>query len=204
MRTDRELLDRAHQWIAPYWNAEHLRRTLDWLFILEPQASLALRLAALTHDMERHFPGPDSPRLNVQRGIPDRLYEEQHQKRSARIVAAWLTEQEADPALVEAVRDLVAVHEWGGWPEADLLQAADSLSFLEVNVDRFIGRGLTGEQGFTPELVAVHFRYMAERIRIPRARELAEPLLRAALARLQEQTVAAASAPVDGRSGGSR
>lgn len=113
MPTDRELLDRAHQWIAPYWNAEHLRRTLDWLFILEPQASLALRLAALTHDMERHFPGPDSPRLNVQRGIPDRLYEEQHQKRSARIVAAWLTEQEADPALVEAVRDLVAVHEWG-------------------------------------------------------------------------------------------
>ncbi len=204
MPTERELLSRAHTWIAPYWNAEHLRRTLDWLFILEPRASLALRLAALTHDMERHFPGPDSPRLNVQHGIPDRLYEEQHQQRSARLIAAWLTEQGADPALVEAVRALVAVHEWGGWPEADLLQAADSLSFLEVNVDRFINRGLTGEQGFTPELVAVHFRYMAERIRIPRARELAKPLLRAALARLEEHIVASASAAVEGPAGDSR
>ncbi len=44
-------------WIEPYWNAEHLVRTRDWLLELEPDASEALRLAALTHDMERHFPG---------------------------------------------------------------------------------------------------------------------------------------------------
>ncbi|MCX2727983.1 DUF4202 domain-containing protein [Thermomicrobium sp. 4228-Ro] len=188
MLGERGLLERAREWVAPYWNARHLYRTLDWLFVLEPEADIALRLAALTHDMERHVPGPDSPTMDAQRGIPNREYERQHQERSARIVTGWLTEQGAAPELVEAVRALVAVHEWGGWPEADLLQAADSLSFLEVNVDRFVRLGLTGERGYTPERVAEHFRYMAERVRVPRARHLAELLLRAALARLEEQS----------------
>lgn len=187
MPDDRDLLEHARHWIAPYWNATHLLRTLDWLYVLEPQADLALRLAALTHDMERHFPGPDSPRMDVRRGIPDRAYEQAHQERSARVVARWLEERGAPAELVTAVRDLVAAHEWGGWPEADLLQAADSLSFLEVNVDRFIEFGLTGERNFTPELVAEHFRYMAERVRHPRARELARWLCRLALDRLAER-----------------
>ena len=51
------LEDRALVWIEPYWNAEHLVRTRDWLLELDPGASEALRLAAVTHDMERHFPG---------------------------------------------------------------------------------------------------------------------------------------------------
>jgi len=186
-----ELLERARQWVASYWNARHLYRTLDWLFVLEPSAGLALRIAALTHDMERHYPGPDAPVMDARFGIPNRAYEQAHQERSARIVAAWLTEQGADPALVEAVRQLVAAHEWGGWPEADLLQAADSLSFLEVNAERFIRLGLTGERGYTPERVAQHFRYMADRIRSARARSLAQPLLQRALAQLAEHTARA-------------
>ncbi len=193
MPSERELLERARSWVAPYWNARHLYRTVDWLFVLEPRASLPLRLAALTHDMERHYPAPDAPRMDARLGIPNRDYERQHQERSARIVAAWLTEQGADPTLVAAVRDLVAAHEWGGWPEADLLQAADSLSFLEVNAERFVRFGLTGERGYTPERVARHFRYMAERVRVPLARQLAEVLLQRALAMLEEYTDRAAA-----------
>src|SRR5919112_224331 len=48
------------------------------------------------------------------------------------IAAGWLREQGADPDLVAEVEALVGVHEVGGWPEADLVQAADSLSFLET------------------------------------------------------------------------
>ncbi len=59
---------RARGWIEPYWNAEHLRRTLDWLLELEPDAGEALRLAALTHDMERHFPGGPVPDLGRRPG----------------------------------------------------------------------------------------------------------------------------------------
>lgn len=188
MLTDQVLIQRAYEWVAPYWNAEHLYRTLFWTTVLNPQASLALRLAALTHDMERHYPGADAPTMDIRRGVPDRIYEQRHQERSARIVADWLSKQGANPSLVRSVHDLVAVHEWGGWPEADLLQAADSLSFLEVNAERFITFALTGERGFTPELVAAHFCYMANRVRLPRARELIRPLLMAALAQLTDQT----------------
>ena len=55
----------ADAWIEPYWNADHLRRTRDWLLVLEPDAGEALQLAALTHDMERHFPG--GPRSDLRR-----------------------------------------------------------------------------------------------------------------------------------------
>ncbi|MBA2384480.1 MAG: DUF4202 domain-containing protein, partial [Actinobacteria bacterium] len=59
------MIDRAGGWIEPYWNAKHLRRTADWLLVLEPDASETLQLAALTHDMERHFPGGPVPDLTV-------------------------------------------------------------------------------------------------------------------------------------------
>src|SRR3712207_9517216 len=42
-------------------------------------------------------------------------------------------------ALVEEVDRLVRNHEVGGWPEADLVQAADSISFLETMVGLVAG-----------------------------------------------------------------
>ena len=44
----------------------------------------------------------------------------------------WLIEQRASPTLLDEVEGLVRVHEEGGWHDADLLQAADSISFLET------------------------------------------------------------------------
>ena len=120
----------ARDWIAPFWNATHLVRTCDWLLELEPQADLALRLAALTHDIERHFPGGPAP------DPLDPDYPSRHAARSALIVREWLEARGAPADLVAEVARLVAAHEVGGWPEADLLQAADSLSFLEVNATR--------------------------------------------------------------------
>jgi hypothetical protein len=51
-------------------------------------------------------------------------------------VREWLEGQGAPADLVADVGRLIAAHEVGGSPEADLLQAADSLSFLEVNPTR--------------------------------------------------------------------
>ncbi len=74
MPGERELLERAREWVAPRWNAHtaslpHARLALR---ARAAGADLALRLAALTHDMERHFPGPDSPKMDARRGIPNR------------------------------------------------------------------------------------------------------------------------------------
>jgi hypothetical protein len=62
-------------------DARHLLRTRDWLLELEPGAGLALRLAALTHDEERNFPG--SPTQPTDRPARDREYRDAHQARSA-------------------------------------------------------------------------------------------------------------------------
>jgi hypothetical protein len=159
----------ALDWIAPYWNAEHLVRTRGWLLELEPGASPALRLAALTHDIERHFPGGPAP----DPGNPDYLAE--HAERSARIVREWLLENGAAEELAAEVGALVAAHEVGGSPDADLLQAADSLSFLEVNRARPAAWVREGRCG-APEARA-RLRELFERIGPERARTAARPLL---------------------------
>ena len=147
----------------------HLVRTLDWLDELAPGARPALRLAALLHDIERAFPDPGSPFVSG-RDWALEAYVDYHQGRSARILASWLREHGADPALTADAVALVAVHERGGWPDADLIQAADSLSFIETMgplVRSWIADGTTSHAG---GLAKVHA--MWDRIQVEAAREL--------------------------------
>jgi hypothetical protein len=174
-----ELLERAAVWIEPYWNADHLRSALDWLLVIAPDATEAMRLAALTHDIERHFPG--GPVYEPGTMAPhDDAYATAHAERSARIVGEWLQAEGAPDSLVRDVAALIELHEVGGTPEADLLQAADSLSFLETNarvVRRWVDQGRCG-----PERAKEQLSWMLERISVERARELAQPLYPEALA----------------------
>jgi hypothetical protein len=173
------LEQRALEWIASYWNEHHLVRTRDWLLELERSAPEALRLAALTHDMERHFPGGPSPDLSVP-PEDDLEYRRVHSERSARIVSRWLRDEGADGDLIEDVERLLLVHEVGGAADEDLLQAADSLSFLETNRD-LVASWFTGGRCSRERAKAQH-RWMFERIKLERARELAYPLYKEALA----------------------
>ena len=176
------LIEKARAWIEPYWNAEHLERTLDWLLELEPEASEALQLAALTHDMERFFPGgPKFDPASMQPGEAE--YTRAHSERSAQIVGDWLSENETDAALVNEVCGLLVLHETGGSPAADLLQAADSLSFLEVNADLVVQWAETGR--CSHQRASQQHQWMFERIRLEHARQLAAPLYAAATARLE-------------------
>jgi hypothetical protein len=173
------LEERALVWIEPYWNAEHLVRTRDWLLALEPDAAESLRLAALTHDMERHFPGGPVEDLS---GEPEANseYRRLHSERSAEIVGEWLIGERASDELVSDVRRLILAHETGGTPDEDLVQAADSLSFLEVNapvVARWFTSGRCSRGRSKAQL-----QWMLARIRVPGARELAQPLYEGALA----------------------
>jgi hypothetical protein len=164
----------AEAWIRPYTDAHHLRRTRDWAMRLQPAAPLAVRLAALTHDMERHLEG--GPAIDPATMEPDDAqYLRAHAERSSAIVTGWLREQGASGELVATVADLVRHHEVGGSPAADLVQAADSLSFLETKrslMQRWLAEGRC-------DLVRAERQplWMAERIRIPAARRFAEPLL---------------------------
>lgn len=180
------MIEAATQWVVdryPY-NSLHLIRSLEWLDRIAPGSAEPVRLATLTHDMERAFPGPDQPVWN---GNEDHDYYVAHSNRSARIVGEWLREQNAEPDLVRQVEELIKVHEFGGWPEADLVQAADSLSFLDVNVDLFLNFAKTGR--FSVAQVQAKFDYSHDRIRIPWVRELSLPMLERATARLNSEIV---------------
>ena len=136
-RTESPLIPLGRLWVVenyPY-NSTHLLKSLDWLDRLAPDASDAVRLATLTHDMERAFGGPDAIPIKLN----DRAYEEAHSNRSARIVGEWLRANGAQEELADGVEALIRVHEWGGSPDANLVQAADSLSFLETNIDLMLG-----------------------------------------------------------------
>jgi hypothetical protein len=173
------LVGRAEAWIEPYRNARHLLRTRDWLLELDPDPGEALVVAALTHDMERHFPG--GPIMDPATMPPhDDAYRTEHSERSAGIVGEWLRGQGADEELVTEVEELIVLHEYGGSPDADLLQAADSLSFLEVNAELVANWFLEGR--CSRHRSKEQLTHMFERIRVERARVLAGPLYEEGLA----------------------
>jgi hypothetical protein len=164
---------------AEHPHALHLERALHWLVQLEPDASAALRIAALLHDIERAYPDPDAPYDGALQWDQD-VYIRYHETRCAQYLAAWLIEHRADPTVARDAVELVLYHEEGGWREADLLQAADSLSFIDTMtplITGWITSGRTTRQGALAKL-----QHMYDRIRVRRARELGRPLIEAAMA----------------------
>ena len=157
-------------------------RTRAWAVELDPDAGLELRLAALTHDIERNFPGGPPP------DPTDPDYARVHADRSARIVHDWLAQEGAPEDLATRVARLVAAHEVGGWREANVLQAADSLSFLEVNATRPAAWVRDGR--CTPAEAHARLREMHDRIAVDEARAPAETLLEDAERRLEEALAA--------------
>jgi uncharacterized protein DUF4202 len=184
------LRDRAREWVCTNYEhgARHLLQTEVWLQRLQPDASDELLLAALTHDMERAFPGPDSPSLDPKQGVDNPVYNNAHSERSARIVSTYLHEQGASNECIEQVARLIRAHEYGGDFDENFVQAADSLSFLEVNVDVFLGWMDAGDELWNADAVEAKFTWMYERIQVAQARELARPLYEEAMRKLKSRT----------------
>ena len=174
------LLEEARRWARAYHrDALHLERTHHWTLVLEPDAGEALQLAAMLHDIERAF--PDSAAAWDPARHADRAdYSRYHQDRSAAYVEAWLEARDADPAVTAEATRLVAVHEDGGWAAADVLQAADSLSFLEVM--GWLVRDWIVRVGRPRAFAEAKLRQMYDRMRLDQARRLGGPLLRQRLA----------------------
>ena len=85
-------------------------------------------------------------------------------------------------SLTSEVEALIRVHEDGGWPEANLVQAADSLSFLDCNIDLFLSKVREGK--WSAADVRIKFDYSYDRIQVPGMKELALPMLQRANERL--------------------
>jgi hypothetical protein len=178
-------LDAARAWVQERlpWQARHLARAYEWALELEPHAPEALVLAASTHDMERGYP-EGSPAW-FEGCWADTLYLMAHSERSARIVGDFLRDLSAAESLVREVVRLIVAHEVGGWPQADVLQAADSLSFLETIqpvISKRIAAGTLSAEGARAWL-----DFQFERMRLERAREIGRPVLQKARAELEAE-----------------
>ncbi len=184
------LRDQAREWVRAHYehDGQHLLQTGVWLQRLKPDASEEMLLAALMHDMERAFPGPDSPSLDPRDGVDNPIYNNAHCARSAHIVSSYLREQGASEESIKEVARLIRAHEFGGDDDENLVQAADSLSFLEVNVDVFLGWVDAGDEKWNADAVRAKFTWMYERIQIPQARELVMPLYEEAMRKLESRS----------------
>ena len=69
------LMETTISWVVEkyIYNSVHMVNSLEWLDKIAPGSPEHVRIATVTHDMERAFPGPDAPicprqRLNRLRG----------------------------------------------------------------------------------------------------------------------------------------
>jgi hypothetical protein len=165
-------------WLHDYYDREHLTRAGDWMLALEPDVDEHLVIAALMHDAERKVPG--GPKLQMDRDAWDDVeYNTAHTHRSAVVVPTWLLLQGAPEPWVTAVAQPIREHEYGGSPEGDLMQAADSISFLETNAPLVAGWAVRGV--CTQEKAREKLRWMGERVRHERGREIARAYLERSL-----------------------
>lgn len=173
----------AIAWLDGFYQLEHLLSARAWTIRLMPQASDALRFAALVHDAERFFPG--GPSGTPQGGFDNPDYLFAHSIRSADIVEAWLTERtpQPDDAFVRRVRALILRHEIGGDPEEDVLQAADSLAFLDSFDWLVVDWVRSGNYDVAGALTKLD--WMMARIRVPVAMRAALPIYAATVRALE-------------------
>jgi len=183
VRGKKKLLKEVRKWVEDnYFNADHLVRSAYWVKELDPKADEAVIIAALTHDMERAFPGPDEVKFLT--GYADDEYIElykKHSLRSAKIVGNFLKEKGVKSDLIKKVKNLIKQHEIGGTYEQNLVKDADSISFLEINVPTFIS---FIPEKWTKEEVRKKFEWMFNRISLPKAKQLAKPFYEKAIAKL--------------------
>ncbi len=115
----------------------HAKNTLEWLLKLKHDADEALKIAAYGHDIERAIAARKVRRKDY------RSYDEfkgAHALNSARILTGIMEECDMPDDLIKDVFFLVRYHERGGTKRADLLRAADSISFFHVNLPFYFMR----------------------------------------------------------------
>ena len=159
----------------------HLKRTLYWVLQLNPDADEAMQIAAYAHDIERAFREKTDHELK-HLSFKDPFFLKDHPEKGAEIIGNLLSQNGAPSTLVDRVKMLISAHEVGGNDDQNILQSADTISFLEDQgkVDRFIAR--TKDQG--KEIIKEKFQWMYERAQLPAAKKIVEPFYREAMRKL--------------------
>lgn len=129
----KQFVDGCVQESEPRNFVEHCYNVEKWVQRINSNPSLSLRVAALTHDVERAFirnRGRDKGRPYVE-------YKEEHAKQSTKIMEDFFKEKFMEKTLAETALCLIRYHEVGlppGHPlyeDIETLKDADAIAFFE-------------------------------------------------------------------------
>ena len=163
-------------------NMDHFERAVYWLQRLKPDADEPMLIAAYAHDLGRAFREQDTANFFKDKEFDDPEILASHQEGGAKIISEFLKKQNYNPDDIKRIYNMVRYHEEGGDVESDLIKDADSISYLEVNVKKFLG----WLDKLGKEKVRRKIDWMYERISSPQARELAKPFYDKALTDLNK------------------
>ena len=115
----------------------HSINTLEWLLKLDPEADIALQIAALGHDIERAVA---DRKINAANFETYDEYKEAHAQNSAEILNEIMVECGVNQDMANEIAFLVSRHETGGGERLDLLVNADVLSYFQVCLPLYYDR----------------------------------------------------------------
>ncbi len=132
----------------------HAGLVLKWVCELKPDADEALKIAALSHDIDRAITGITEKDLKDFSQLNE--FKKEHCLRSAKFICDILLKHEYPLAVIEKVKHLVENHEFGGDIETSILTDADSLAYFDYNIPSYLKRN--GEERTTEKIKFMYNR----------------------------------------------
>lgn len=117
---------------------KHSQLTLKRVIALKSDADEALKIAAISHDMERWITGITEKDLQDLSKYNE--FKKEHCIRSAEFISDILKKHNYSQELIDKVYRLVGNHEFGGDEDGNILMDADSLAYFEYNLPTGVKR----------------------------------------------------------------
>ncbi len=171
---------------------DHALDVWQWALRLAPDASLALQLAALFHDLERLRSEARERREHRAADYP--AYKRRHAREGARFAVGVLAAAGVHPAVLERTGRLIAGHDEpaaGRDPELAQLVDADALSFFSLNSPGFL-------DAYGPAHTRQKVAFTLARLSLDGRERLAPLRLRPAILRLVEELLPGMPPPATG------
>ncbi|MEK6937549.1 MAG: DUF4202 family protein [Nanoarchaeota archaeon] len=118
--------------------AVHSNLVLKWVLKLKPDADEALKIAAISHDIDRAITGITEKDLKDYSKIDE--FKKEHALRSAKFIGEILEKHGYPSNIIKKVKHLVENHEVGGDAEQNILMNADSMAYFEHNIPFYLKR----------------------------------------------------------------
>lgn len=122
------------------WKEElkHAQGALKWLLKMEPDADDDIKIATLSHDIDRAYESEKKDLKNIANSrVKYADFKNEHAQKAGQVISEILKKHDCEKVFVDRVRELVEKHEVGGGREADLVCDADSISYFDTIIDSF-------------------------------------------------------------------